>query len=394
MNPESHTDTGKLAKVAANLPWLWRYPFVRVADILNQNAFEKKHLIISVADHFEPAWTPDGVHPSVDQQLRRLDRYIETARRTGRATLDNDGTMFRHTNFYPAEQYDARILDKCAEMQSEGLGEVEIHLHHGVDHPDTSENLRAVLTDFRDTLAERHKCLSRMPGSDTPMYAFVHGNLALANSNHGKFCGVDDEMQILQETGCYADMTLPSAPDPSQVSTFNRIYECGDELDKASPHNKGRRLSVGGARPQLPVIINGPLILRMFRSDGTIRPGIEDGALSAAQGTSDLRTRRWVSAGVTVDGRSDWVFIKLYCHGFFDEDQPYCIGDKAAAFFSELVEQGDRTGAYKVHFASARETFNMISAAVERRSGDPDQYRDHLLRPIMNSTGFGAGASS
>jgi hypothetical protein len=28
-----------------------------------------------------------------------------------------------------------------AAMQAEGLGDVEIHLHHGVEKPDTAENL-------------------------------------------------------------------------------------------------------------------------------------------------------------------------------------------------------------------------------------------------------------
>ena len=84
-------------------------------------------------------------------------------------------------------------------MQAEGLGEVEIHLHHGVEKPDTAENLRKALTEFRDFLAEEHNCLSRFDGKGEPKYAFVHGNLAFGNSCGGKFCGVDEEMQILRK---------------------------------------------------------------------------------------------------------------------------------------------------------------------------------------------------
>ena len=84
--------------------------------------------------------------------------------------------------FIPGNNTIAEILDEMAEMQAEGLGEVEIHLHHGVEKPDTAENLRASLTEFRDILAEKHRCLSRLDGEGGPMYAFVHGNLAL-----GKF---------------------------------------------------------------------------------------------------------------------------------------------------------------------------------------------------------------
>ncbi len=232
-----------LTKLKYALPWLVRYPFVRGSSFLNKSAFEKKHIIFTIANHFEPAWGENGNYDS-DMQLRRLDDYYKIARKMGQAVVDADGTKFRHTNFYPAEQYDVRLLEKMAEMQAEGLGEVEIHLHHGVEKPDTAENLRRQLVEFRDILADDHKCLSRWEGNGPPMYAFVHGNLALANSCGGKYCGVDEEMQILQETGCYADMTLPSAPGQTQVPIINQIYECGLPLNEAVPHRKGKSVSV------------------------------------------------------------------------------------------------------------------------------------------------------
>ena len=243
----------KLTKLKWNLPWLVRYPFIRGKSFLEMNAFEKKHVIFTIADHFEPSWSANGLL-DLDSQLKRLDKYHELARKTGAALLDADGTKFRHTNFYPAEQYDARILEKLSEMQAEGLGETEIHLHHGVESPDTAENLRKSLVEFRDILAEKHKLLSRFEKDTQPKYAFVHGNLALANSCSGRFCGVDEEMQILQETGCYADMTLPSAPDESQVSMLNQIYECGFPLTEKIPHRKGNSVKVFGKEPQLPLI--------------------------------------------------------------------------------------------------------------------------------------------
>lgn len=75
------------------------------------------------------------------------------------------------------------------------------------------------------------------------------------------------------------------------------------------------------------------------------------------------RLRRWVNANVTVKGRLEWVFIKLYCHGFFGHDQDACIGDGAARFFSEIIENGVRTGEYDVHFATAREAYKHCSGS-------------------------------
>ncbi|HEV7700793.1 MAG TPA: hypothetical protein VGO43_11235 [Pyrinomonadaceae bacterium] len=370
-------------KLGWNLPWLVRYPRVRLKSILETTAFEKKHVIITVANHFEPAWSESGPldHKA---QIRRLKEYKKLAHSTADAVRDADGTKFRHTNFYPAEQYHPEILDSMAEMQADELGEVEVHLHHGVDKPDTARNLERQLIEFRDTLAERHNCLSRMNGGGSPMYAFVHGNLALANSCGGRFCGVDNEMEILRDTGCYADLTLPSAPDQSQVAVINQIYECALPMNEAVPHREGIRLASNHHQPALPIIMQGPLVFNWTRTiKGIPVPRIDDGALAANQSLDAARFKRWMSANVTVEGRSEWVFVKLYCHGFFDHDQSACIGEEAKRFFGGLVTEGDRTGKYAIHFASAREAFNMAMAAAEGKGGDPHSYRDHLLQPIM-----------
>lgn len=367
-----------LTKLSWNLPWLVRYPFVRARSYLQQTAFEKKHVVITIANHFEPGWSPNGV---LDHrvQIKRLRAYRHMAREIGDAVRDADGTKFRHTNFYPAEQYHPEILELLAEMQADGLGETEVHLHHGVDRPDTAENLRNVLVDFRDTLAEKHKLLSTN-GDGQPKYAFVHGNLALGNSCGGRFCGVDNEMEVLQDTGCYVDMTLPSAPDQSQVGVINRIYECGLPLSSSTPHRRARPPLSNGKGPQLPLIFQGPLVLRW-----TPRPRIDDGALTASQGLGRSRFDRWLSANVTACGRSDIVFVKLYCHGFFDGDQPACIGEEAKAFFGELVNESAKSGRAQIHFATAREAFNIAMAAIEGLRGGPNEFRDHKLRPIMQS---------
>jgi hypothetical protein len=86
-----------------------------------------------------------------------------------------------------------------------------------------------------------------------------------------------------------------------------------------------------------------------------------------------------------VSGKSDWIFVKLYCHGFFDRDQSACIGEDAKRFFSEMVENGEKTGDYSIHFASAREAFNMAAAAVDGRSGSPNNWRNYRLRSIMQT---------
>jgi hypothetical protein len=371
-------------KLKSNLPWLVRYPFERAANFLTQTAFEKKHLIFTIANHLEPAWSESGVI-DLNTQRHRLNEYYKIARKTGEAVIDADGTKFRHTNFYPGEQYDEQILDTLAAMQSEGLGEVEIHLHHGVEKPDTAENLRKSLVEFRDILAERHQCLSQFDGEGDAKYAFVHGNLALGNSAGGKYCGVDNELQILSETGCYADFTLPTAPDETQIPMINQIYECGLPLNEKMAHQIGKSVKVFGNEPQLPLIFTGPLILNWSRRiKGLPFPRIDEGSLAANQVSDLTRLKRWKYANITVKGKSDWVFIKLYCHGFFAQDQSACIGEDVRRLFGEIIENGEKTNKYSVHFASAREAVNMVFAAIDGESGNPNEFRNYRLRAIMD----------
>jgi len=376
-----------LERLRWSLPWLVRYPFWRLREwiaTLRQTTASVSHLIFVVANHFEPAWSYDGVYLPWSEQQTRVDGWAKLAQAIGRSIKDHDGTPFRHTYFYPAEQYHAPLLENIAGIQREGLGEIEIHLHHGVDRPDTPLNLRKSLVDFRDRLAEEHKCLSRELGSGSPKYAFVHGNLALANSAGGRFCGVDSEMQILAETGCYADLTLPSAPDQSQVPRINAIYQCRYPLNKKVPHRAGPNLKVG-AKPELPVIFTGPLVFDWRRRVyGLPIPRLDGGALASNYPLDLKRLEHWTSARIGVAGRPDWIFIKLYCHGFFPSDQTVTIGEPMQRFMEQILNLAERERHFKIHFATAREAFNLMMAAVDGRNGEPGKYRDYRLKAIMS----------
>src|SRR5439155_18788552 len=206
---------------------------------------------------------------------------------------DNEGRPLVHTYFYPAEQYDSNHVERLAEFCRSGWGEIEVHLHHGVDAPDNAEKTRDLLVEFRDTLARKHLCLCYLDGLDAPRYAFVHGNFALANSAGGRGCGVDSEMQVLADTGCYADMTLPTAAfHRAQTAKINSLYECGRPLSQQAPHRRGRNLKKGQAPRVFPLIVQGPLILSL--ASGTGRQwSIETGALTRPNPASLRRLHLW-----------------------------------------------------------------------------------------------------
>jgi hypothetical protein len=372
-------------KARGTFPWVPAYYWQRL--LRRAPGMKPLHLIISLADHFEPAIVPYtmGERAGRDVQEQRLERWCRNYPRAVDDWPDHDGYPFRHTYFYPAEQYDADLVERLAQHCHDGWGEIEIHLHHGIDSPGTPEQTRQMLVEFRQALVS-HGCLAQLDGQGTPRYAFVHGNFALANSMQGRFCGVDSEIQILAETGCYADFTLPSSPNPAQITKINALYECNWPLSRASAHREGRDLRSGRFSPTFPLIIQGPLLLDFSRrSLHWPLPTIENGAVTGSRPLSMGRLKLWMKAGITVQGRPDWLFIKLYCHGMDPRDEDAMLGDSLRTFLRNLMYESRRGHEYQVHFTTAREMTNMVLAACDGCEGNPNDYRDYRLQLIGNS---------
>ena len=340
------------------------------------------HIIIAIADHFEPgivAEAPSRYAP-LDEQERRVERWCREYPRAVTRWRDADGYPLCHTYFYPAEQFHRSILERLADHCHDGWGEIEVQLHHGVDAPDTADATRNRLVQFRDALAGLG-CLSRWDSRGPARYAFVHGNWALANSAHGRYCGVDAEMQVLADTGCYADLTLPSAPSRGQVAKINALYEIDKPLTERAPHRAGTDLEFGRPPSILPLIIQGPLGLDWSRRiGGWPVPRIENGEISGRHPATLTRLALWERASVTVHGRPDWCFVKLHCHGMDPRDDDAMLGDGLQAFLAELTETVPHRSS--VHFVSARELVNIVLAACDGREGNPDDFRDYRLRSL------------
>jgi len=345
------------------------------------------NLMIALADHFEPSIVPQNglLRAPYSEQERRVDFWCREYPRVAEDWRDRDGNPFVHTYFYPAEQYDYRLIQQLAEHCHAGWGEIEIHLHHGLFAPDTAENTRGQLLKFRDALASDHGCLSYLDGVSAPRYAFVHGNFALANSAGGRFCGVDDEMQVLADTGCYADLTLPTGSfHPAQIAKINSLYECSLPLSQRTPHRRGRDLEVGRSPRVFPLMVQGPLMLHFFPSR-LWRGGIENGAITRRNPLSLSRLRLWKQAAISVRGRPDWLFIKLHCHGMDPTQHDAILGGPMRKFLKDLVEGAKERGEI-LHFVSAREMVNIILAACDGREGNPGDYRDYRLKRTSTKT--------
>jgi hypothetical protein len=340
--------------------------------------------MIAMADHFEPSIIPENgmLRAPGHEQERRLDLWCQEYPRMADAWRDSDGRPFVHTYFYPAEQYDRRLIQQLAEHARSGWGEIEIHLHHGVVEPDTAENARRQLLEFRDALVSEHGCLSYFDGVGHPQYAFVHGNFASANSAGGRFCGVDEEMQILAETGCYADFTLPTATfHPAQIAKINSLYECAMPLNQRAPHREGRDLERGRSPEVFPLIVQGPLMLRRGSPSRSWIGSIENGAITRRNPLSLSRLRLWKQAAISVRGKPDWLFIKLHCHGMDPTQHDVVLGEPMREFLRELVD-GAAPRDEILHFVSAREMVNIMLAACDGREGNPGEYREYRFKRL------------
>lgn len=374
----SMTTTG-WNKIRSTARWLPTYSWQRLSRTSPRSPV---HLIIALADHFEPAivsGAEEGYAPR-DVQEQRLERWCREYPNAVDRWCDGDGRPFVHTYFYPAEQYDSGLIDRLAEHCRAGWGETEIHLHHGSKSPDNAENTRRVLSEFRDRLV-RHGCLARWEGAGAARYAFVHGNFALANSTSLN-CGVDEEMQILSDTGCYADFTLPSAPNLSQTAKINALYECALPLGQRAPQRKGRDLRVGEPPRIWPLIVQGPLAFAA--ANGRLRPHIENSALTGRMPPTLERLRLWMRASITVQGRPDWLFIKLHCHGMDPHDDNAMLGPPLTHFLERLSAASEGGKSFQTHFVTAREMVNIILAACDGRAGNPGEYRDYRFKLIAN----------
>jgi hypothetical protein len=329
-----------------------------------------RHVLFCMCDHYEPLWGGAGAAHGRERVARWEEGYPALAREF----RDADGRPPRHTFFYPGEQYSPDNLAALARLVRDGLGEVELHLHHDGDTAAKVEHdIRAYLHAYAE-----HGLLSR-DEEGRARYAFIHGNWCLANSrSDGRHCGVDAELRVLFDTGCYADFTFPSAPDETQPGIVNQIYWPTGDPSRARAHEQGVSARVGTVMDDRILVIQGPLALA--RREG--RPGvrIESAAVTANDPATASRVATWIAQGIHVRGRPEWLFVKVHTHGAPDAQAASLLGEAGRAMHRALrrYDDGER---FVLHYVTAREMFNIALAGMQGHGGDPNAYRDHVLPP-------------
>jgi len=326
------------------------------------------HILFLICDHYEPRHDAVDAEQPAARVRQWRERYAALQTRCRRAF----GHAPLHTWFYPPH-HGSEHLPALAEYQFEGLGEIELHYHHDGD---TSETLRR---DLRSTLAD-YQAWGLLLESGAPprtSFGFIHGDWALDNSCNGKYCGVDDELTILQELGCWGDLTMPSANE-CQTRKINSIYYAVDDPRKPKSHDWGADARVGRPDPAGLFMMQGPLAIN-WRAPGY--PRIENASLTTENWGRPDRIARWLDCHVHVRGRPEWVFVKLHAHGAVERDFDALLGDKAYEMHRVLNERYNDGLRYRLHYVTAREAYNIAKAAEQGHTGDPSAHRDFRLAP-------------
>lgn len=323
-------------------------------------------VMVALVDHYEP--TSDyGDLAAVESVKSWCEGYKAIASRY----LDHDGCHPQHTWFYRAEYPNFGCIQALGRYAFKGLGETEFHLHHGFDtHETFSAKLRAGLDWFNQAGA----MITTEP-EPKQRFAYIAGNWGLDNgTGDPSHSGCNTELLALRDAGCYADFTFPAGGVRAQPRKTNSIYYATDTpLPKS--YDTGIDVAVGRPPSGDLLIFQGPSVIDWSRGR------VEMAAVESFAPPSPDRLGAWLKANVHVQGRPEWIFVKLHTHGMQSQDT--MLGRALDDTFRAMVATWNRPP-FRLHFVTAREAYNIVKAAEAGRVGDPGQYRDFLIPPPAN----------
>jgi hypothetical protein len=305
---------------------------------------------LAIADHWEPYWK----QPSDETAAERVAVWVKHWPEIARRHTDSRGRSPQYTFYYPQEEYRPKFLDALAEMHRGGIADVDVHIHHDGEG---QQNFVDRMSGFIETLVTRHGLLRISNGR--PVFGFIHGNWALDNSRpDGRHCGLNNEITLLRDLGCYADFTMPSGNSPTQSRTVNTIYWATDDPLRPRSYDHGVAVKPGVPGAGDLLMIPGPLGLRWA---GRIVPRMETGELGSYDLPTAYRVERWLDLAPRIGGD---VFIKLFAHGAQERHSSALLLEGGLDRLFTLLAEGCRRRGYALRYVSTWEMRQAVDAAV------------------------------
>ena len=355
--------------------WLPGYLTRRLSDVAAGDRSKSARVWVTIADHFEPWWRRADDRSA----LERVHRWTRRWPRIARRHADAAGRPPCYTFFYPEEQYHPAALDALSRLASMDIADVEVHLHH---EGDSAGAFVDRVGTFIHRLHATHGLLRREERGIT--FGFVHGNWALDNSlPGGRHCGLDNEITLLRQLGCYADFTLPAAPSPAQTRMVNRIYWATDDPARSKSHDTGIPLTANAPVAGDLLVIPGPLTLNCREWRRPLVPRLEVGELAGHCLPTPHRVTLWKRVAPRV---GEDVFIKLFAHGAPEKNALHLLADDGVLerTFRYLADDCRRSRA-QLFFVSAWQMWVAIDAV--RRGLDPVLCVDQARRDRQTRVG-------
>ena len=334
---------------------LWLAPYIKDRLRRAMRPVEPKRAWVVIADHYEPL----GRSSSADEAMRKVATWRDRWPRIAEdAPRDATGQQPQYTFFYPQEEYRSDLVEGIAEIARLAVADVEVHLHHQDEQRDS---FIAKVTEFCRRLSDGHGLLRQCDGRT--VFGFIHGNWALDNSRpDGKWCGLNGEIALLRELGCYADFTMPSLPSPTQGRVVNQIYWCTCNADgRPRSFDRGAAATIGGGRQGDLLMITGPVGIRFGER---LAPRLETGEIAGYDLATPARVRGWFDLAPLI---GDDLILKLYTHGAAEQNMEPLLSHGLANLFRLLAEEADRRG-IEIRWATAWQVCEAAHALIGDRT--------------------------
>jgi len=162
----------------------------------------------------------------------------------------------------------------------------------------------------------------------------------------------------------------------------NAIYRAKDTPGRPRGHDRGGRVRTYSTfdRDNL-MIIEGPLALDWGRRKLGILPRLETGTLDESNPATPRRLELWIEQGIGVVGRPEWVFVKVHTHGCLPGNRRVVLGEPMRSVHEYLANRYNDGRAWRLHYVTAREMYNIVRAAEDGEGDDPGLYRDYEVKP-------------